>query len=45
MNSSILHLFIGCYLGEMSLLVPHEDDSIETLFVGVIYSSVIEYDL
>ena len=27
----MLHLVLGCYLGEMSSLVSHEDDSIETL--------------
>ena len=45
MNNSILHLVLGCYLGDMSSLVSHEVDSIETLYVGAIYSSVIEYDL
>ena len=45
MNSSILHLVLGCYLGDMSSLVPHEDDSIENIYVGEVFSSVIEYDL
>ena len=45
MNSIILHLVLGCYLGEMSSLVSREDDSIETLYIGAVYSSVIEYDL
>ena len=40
----MLHLVQGCYLGEMSSLVSHEDDSIENLYVGAVYSSVIEYD-
>ena len=45
MNSRILHVVLGCYLGEMSSLGSHEDDTIETLYTGAVYSSIIEYDL